>query len=95
MYPQSADSITAIVEFEVDVEQELTTGLKIAAKPWSIHAPWAACPASSTCYDTTLWPTVTAAEWKSPDRFQPAQAADSPFALRLALPSRRSASRWA
>ena len=40
-----------------------------------------------TCYDTTLWPmTVTAAEWKTPDRLQPAiKASDAAFALRLEL----------
>ena len=81
----------AIVEFEVDVEQgKLTTGLKISRETTLYSRPVGGVPCKfRTCYDTTLWPvTVTAAEWKSPDRLQPAlKASDSPFALRLELAS--------
>ena len=81
----------AIVEFEVDVEQgKLTTGLKIDRETVLYSRPVGGVPCKfRTCYDTTLWPIkVTAAEWKSPDRFQPAlKASDSPFALRLELAS--------
>jgi type VI secretion system protein ImpG len=81
----------SIVEFEVDVEQgKLTTGLTIDRETMLYSRPVGGVPCKfRTCYDTTLWPiTVTAAEWKSPDRFQPAlKAADSAYALRLELTS--------
>jgi type VI secretion system protein ImpG len=79
----------SIVEFQVDLEQgKLTTGLKIDRESILYSRPVAGVPCKfRTCYDTTLWPlSVTATDWTSPDRLQPAlRAADAAFALRLEL----------
>ena len=79
----------SIVEFQVDLEQgKLTTGLKIDRESILYSRPVAGVPCKfRTCYDTTLWPlSVTATDWTSPDRLQPAlRAADAAFALRLAI----------
>ncbi|MGI8988146.1 MAG: type VI secretion system baseplate subunit TssF [Chthoniobacterales bacterium] len=79
----------AIVEFQVDLEQgKLTTGLKLERDTVLYSKPVAGVPCKfRTCYETTLWPvSVSAAEWRTPDRLQPPiKASDAAFALRLQL----------
>ncbi len=81
----------SIVEFQVDLEQgKLTTSFKIDRHSMLFSRPVGGVPCKfRTCYDTILWPvSVTSAEWKSPDRLQPAlKAADAVYALRLELAS--------
>jgi type VI secretion system protein ImpG len=79
----------AIAEFQVDTEQgKLTAGLTIPRNTKLYSRPVGGVPCKfRTCYDNTLWPlTVTAAEWKTPDRLQGGmKASDATFALRLEL----------
>ncbi|MBK5291559.1 MAG: type VI secretion system baseplate subunit TssF [Acidobacteriia bacterium] len=79
----------SIVEFLPEMTQgKLTSGLKIGRGSVLYSRPVGGMPCKfHTCYETTLWPaTVTAAEWKSPDRLQPAiRASDSVGAIRLEL----------
>jgi type VI secretion system protein ImpG len=79
----------SVAEFQLDLEQgKLTTGLKIDRNSLLYSQPVAGVPCKfRTCYETTLWPlSVTAAEWKSPDRLKPAvRASDSVAAIRLEL----------
>jgi len=91
VYPHFVRPIPSmsIVEFQVDLEQgKLTTGLKIDRESILYSRPVAGVPCKfRTCYDTTLWPlSVSATDWTSPDRLQPAlRAPDAAFALRLEL----------
>lgn len=79
----------ALVEFEVDLEQgKLTSGLTIKRDTVLYSKPVNGVPCKfRTAYDTTLWPvSVSAADWRTPDRLQPAiKASDAAFALRLEL----------
>jgi type VI secretion system protein ImpG len=65
----------SVVEFHVDPEQgKLTTGLKVPRGTllYSRRVDGVPCRFRA-CYDTTLWPLEIAdAQWKTPDRFQPA-----------------------
>lgn len=78
-----------IVDFRMDPEQaQIGGGLKIDRGTALASRPVAGVPCKfRTCYDAFLWPlSVTAAEWKSPDRLQPAvKAPDAAAALRLEL----------
>jgi type VI secretion system protein ImpG len=79
----------SIAEMQVDIEQgKLTTGLTIPRNTTLYSRPVSGVPCKfRTCYDTTLWPlTVTAAEWRAPDRLQGGmKASDATFALRLEI----------
>ena len=79
----------SIVQFHVDPEQgKAPGGIKIPRLTPMFSKPVAGVPCKfRSCYDTVLWPVeVSAAEWKTPDRLQPAiKAPDSPAALRLEL----------
>jgi type VI secretion system protein ImpG len=79
----------SIVEFQLDADQgKLSTGLLIERGAVLHSQRVGGIPCKfRTCYDTTIWPvTVAAAEWRTPDRLQPAlKAPDSNAALRLEL----------
>ena len=75
VYPQFVRPIPSmsIVEFQLDHDKgKVTTGFPIARGSMLYSRPVNGVPCKfRTCYDTTLWPlTVTAAEWKTPDRLQ-------------------------
>jgi type VI secretion system protein ImpG len=78
-----------VVEFQVRPEDaQIGNGLKLASGSVLASRPVAGVPCKfRTCYDTMVWPlSVAAAEWKSPDRLQPAiKAADAVAALRVEL----------
>lgn len=76
VYPQFVRPIPSmsVVEFQLDQEKgKLTTGLKVERGSTLYSKPVNGVPCKfRTCYDTTVWPiTVTAAEWKAPDRLTP------------------------
>lgn len=79
----------SVVQFELDPEQgKLSSGLTVSRDSALYSRPVGGVPCIfRTCYDTTLWPvSITAAEWRTPDRLQPAiKAVDSSGALRLEL----------
>ncbi len=79
----------SIVQFELDPEQgKLSTGLKVDRDSPLYSREVGGIPCIfRTCYETTLWPLrITAAEWKTPDRLQPAiKALDSAGAVRVQL----------
>jgi type VI secretion system protein ImpG len=79
----------SIVEFHVDPEQaKSATGVRVPNGSTMLSKPVGGVPCKfRTCYDTTLWPvSVVAADWRSPDRLQPAiKAPDAAAALRLEL----------
>jgi type VI secretion system protein ImpG len=78
-----------IVDFRMDPAQaQIGTGLKIDRGTVLSSRPVGGVPCKfRTCYDVFLWPlSVVAAEWKSPDRLQPAvKAPDAVAALRIEL----------
>jgi type VI secretion system protein ImpG len=78
-----------IVDFRMNPAQaQIGTGMKIERGAVLSSRPVAGMPCRfRTCYDTYLWPiSVVSAEWKSPDRLQPAiKTADAVAALRLEL----------
>src|ERR1019366_1714750 len=87
VYPQFVRPIPSmsIVEFQLDQDKgKVTTGFPIARGSTLYSRPVNGIPCKfRTCYDTTLWPlTVTAAEWKTPDRLQ------VPLPAETAAPSR-------
>src|SRR5450432_2924156 len=91
LYPHFIRPIPSmsIVEFQLDADQgKLSTGLPIERGSVVHSRPVGGIPCKfRTCYDTVLWPvSVAAAEWKTPDRLQPAiKAADANAALRIEL----------
>ncbi len=91
IYPHFIRPIPAmsVVAFQLDMEQgKLSTGLPIPRDSVLFSRPVGGVPCKfRTCYDTTLWPvSVTAGEWKTPDRLQPAlKAPDAAAALRIEL----------
>ncbi len=78
-----------IVDFRMNAEQaQIGAGLKIERGAVLSSRPVAGAPCKfRTCYDAYLWPvSVVAAEWKSPDRLQPAiKSAGAVAALRVEL----------
>jgi type VI secretion system protein ImpG len=78
-----------IVDFRMNPAQaQIGAGLKIERGAVLSSRPVAGVPCKfRTCYDVYLWPvSVVAAEWKSPDRLQPAiKSAEAVAALRLEL----------
>jgi type VI secretion system protein ImpG len=78
-----------IVDFRMNPAQaQIGTGLKIERGAVLSSRPVAGVPCKfRTCQDAYLWPvSVVAAEWKSPDRLQPAiKSAEAVAALRLEL----------
>src|ERR1700722_9875311 len=77
VYPQFVRPIPSmsIVEFQLDPDKgKVSTGFPIARGSTLYSRPVNGIPCKfRTCYDTTLWPlNVAAAEWKTPDRLQPA-----------------------
>jgi len=79
----------AVVQFRLDIEQgKLTTGWPVPKETTLYSQPVSGVPCKfRTCYETTLWPiTITAAEWRTPDRLQPAiKASDAGAAIRVEL----------
>ena len=89
VYPHYVRPLPAmsLVEFQLDPEQgKLTTGYRIPRDTLVYSRPVGGVPCKfKTCYDTTLWPlTVTAAQWRTPDRLSPpVKDLESTAALRL------------
>src|SRR5690242_7567356 len=79
----------SIAEFQVDSDQVAPqTGLKMERGAVLNSRPVNGVPCKfRTCYDVTFWPVeLTEAEWKTPDRLQPAiKASDAVAAIRLDL----------
>lgn len=79
----------SVVEFHLDPEQgKLATGLPVPRGSVLHSRPVAGIPCKfRTCYETTLWPvTVAAAEWRTPDRLQPAiRTLEAVGAIRIEL----------
>lgn len=76
VYPHYLRPIPSMTmaEFQLDPQQgKLTTGLKIPRDSTLYSRPVAGMACKfRTCYDTTLWPvTVSAADWRSPDKIDP------------------------
>jgi type VI secretion system protein ImpG len=78
-----------IVDFRMNPAQaQIGTGMKIARGAVLSSRPVAGVPCKfRTCFDAYLWPiSVVSAEWKSPDRLQPAiKSSEAVAALRLEL----------
>jgi type VI secretion system protein ImpG len=78
-----------IADFRVNPEQgQIGGGLKIPRGSMLSSRPVSGVPCKfRTCYDTYVWPlSVVAAEWKTPDRLQPAiKAPEAAAALRVEL----------
>ena len=78
-----------IADFRVNPEQgQIGGGLKIPRGSMLSSRPVGGVPCKfRTCYDTYVWPlSVVAAEWKTPDRLQPAiKAPEAAAALRVEL----------
>jgi type VI secretion system protein ImpG len=78
-----------IADFRVNPEQgQIGGGLKIPRGSVLSSRPVGGVPCKfRTCYDTYVWPlSVVAAEWKTPDRLQPAiKAPEAAAALRVEL----------
>jgi type VI secretion system protein ImpG len=78
-----------IADFRVNPEQgQIGGGLKIPRGSMLSSRPVGGVPCKfRTCYDTYVWPlSVVAAEWKTPDRLQPAiKAPEAAAALRIEL----------
>ena len=78
-----------VVDFRMNPAQaQIGAGLKIDRGAVLSSRPVAGVPCKfRTCYDAYLWPvSVVAAEWKSPDRLQPAiKSAEAVAALRVEL----------
>ena len=78
-----------IADFRLDPGQsQIGAGMKIERGTVLSSRPVAGVPCKfRTCYDTYLWPlSVVAAEWKTPDRLQPAvKFSDAVAALRVEL----------
>jgi type VI secretion system protein ImpG len=91
IYPQLIRPVPSmsVAEFQLDpTKGKLTTALRVERNSTLYSRPVGGVPCTfRTCYDTTLWPlSVTAAEWKTPGRLQPAvKASDSSGAIRLEL----------
>jgi type VI secretion system protein ImpG len=91
MYPHYIRPIPSmsIVEFHLDPEQaKVTKGFRVARGSLLYSRPVDGVPCRfRTCYDTRLWPLqVNDAQWKTPDRLQPAlRAPDAAAVLRAEL----------
>jgi type VI secretion system protein ImpG len=91
LYPHYIRPIPSmsVVEFHLDPEQgKLSTGVKIPRGSVLYSKPVDGVPCRfRTCYETTLWPvTVADAQWRTPDRLEPAiKAPEAVAALRLEL----------
>ncbi len=91
LYPHYLRPIPSmsVAQFQVDSDQVTPdTGLKLERGSVLNSRPVNGVPCKfQTCYDVTFWPVEVAdAEWKSPDRLQPAiKAADAVAAARIEL----------
>jgi type VI secretion system protein ImpG len=78
-----------VAEFRLDLDQVTPeTGLTLERGAMLRSRPVNGVPCKfRTCYDVTFWPvTVAEAEWKTPDRLQPAiKSSDAVAAVRLDL----------
>jgi type VI secretion system protein ImpG len=78
-----------IVDFRVNPGQaQIGTGLKIERGTTLSSRPVGGVPCKfRTCYDAFIWPiNISAAEWKTPDRLQPAiKSSEAVAALRIEL----------
>ena len=78
----------SVVEFDLDPAQgNLSAGLPIPRGSVLYSPPVNGVPCKyRTCYDTTLWPLrIAEAQWRSPDRFQPAIKGDAVAGLRMEI----------
>lgn len=91
IYPHYLSPVPSmsVVQFHLDPEQgKLTSGLKIPKGSMLFSRPYQGTPCRfQTSYDTTMWPvSVTKAQWRAPDRFDPpVKAPEAEAALRLEL----------
>jgi len=90
LYPHYLRPIPSMstVEFDLDPAQgNLSTGLPIPKGSVLYSPPVSGVPCKyRTCFDTTLWPLrVVDAQWRTPDRFQPAIKSDAVAALRFEI----------
>jgi type VI secretion system protein ImpG len=91
LYPHYLRPIPSmsVAQFQVDYEQVTPeAGLKLERGSVLRSRPVQGVPCKfRTCYDVTFWPVeVAEAEWKTPDRLQPAiRATDAVAAVRLVL----------
>ena len=91
LYPHYLRPIPSmsVAEFHVDFDQvKPETGLKLERGSVLNSRPVGGAPCRfRTCYDVTFWPVeVAEAEWKTPDRLQPAiKSSDAVAALRIEL----------
>jgi type VI secretion system protein ImpG len=91
LYPHYLRPIPSmsIVEFHMDYEQvSPEKGLTLDRGALLRSRPVNGVPCKfRTCYDVTFWPVeVAEAEWKTPDRLQPAiRSSEAAYALRLEL----------
>ncbi len=91
LYPHYLRPIPSmsVAEFHVDPEQVTPeTGLKLERGSVLNSRPIQGVPCKfRTCYDVTFWPVeVAEAEWKTPDRLQPAiKSSDAVAAVRIEL----------
>ena len=93
LYPHYIRPIPSmsIVQLHADPEQvKVATGISVPRNSMMMSKPVNGVPCRfRTSYDTTLWPiTVVEAEWKTPDRLQPAvKNNEAVAALRIELRS--------
>ena len=90
MYPHYLRPIPSmsVAQFHVDPEQVTPqSGLKLERDAVLNSRPLQGVPCKfRTCYDLTFWPVeVAEAEWKTPDRLQPAIKSDAVAAVRIDL----------
>ncbi len=91
LYPHYLRPIPSmsVAEFQVDYEQVMPeTGLKLPRGSVLNSRPVQGVPCKfRTCYDVTFWPVeVAEAEWKTPDRLQPAiKSSEAAAAVRIDL----------
>lgn len=91
LYPHYLRPIPSmsIAEFQIDAEQSVPPEGLVVPKGSVMHTrPVDGLPFKfRSCYDVTLWPmTVSAAQWTTPDRLQPAvKAPDTVAALRVTV----------
>jgi type VI secretion system protein ImpG len=91
LYPHYIRPIPSmsVVEYIIDPEQgKVDTGLKVPRNTMLYSRPVGGTPCKfRSCYDTVLWPVnVVNAEWRTPDRLQPAvKSTDAVGAIRLEL----------
>jgi type VI secretion system protein ImpG len=91
LYPHYVRPIPSmsVVEFHIDAEQgKLSGAVNVPRGSLLYSKPIDGTPCKfQTCYETSLWPvTVSEAQWRTPDRFEPAlKAPEAAAACRIEL----------